>query len=272
MSVHQYNKFSAEQLRQLLNNFDEFDKDISKVSFDMEQLKTKIFDKNIPPIIWATLYEKPFPECMAIFILSIGAQQDIKDIASSEDQLGGLDNLVETMDNRLDGIHASKSTKADKDGFVADMVALSMLMAKSMQCLVVYGVYINDLIKIARESNDHKLADKSLLKAIRIDPSVLSCPTAMNRISQATLCNDEIFFNKLKNAITGKLGAREIKNFQKMRFVLQLLHESGGVNLTDNELKELFVEILDLYSDPQFTSEKNLKEFTYNFKQQKSTI
>lgn len=68
------------------------------------------------------------------------------------------------------------------------------------------------------------------------------------------------------------LGIRENKNYRKMRFILQVLHESGGFDLSDKDLKELFVKQLNLYSDTQSSSEKNLKEFAYNFKKHKSTI
>lgn len=91
-------------------------------------------------------------------------------------------------------------------------------------------------------------------------------------MSRAIFFNDSKFLNKIKNALSRKLGVRESKNYRKIRFILQVLHESGGVNLTDIELKELFVTNLKIYSDSQASSQKNLKELAYNFKKQKSTI
>lgn len=234
--------------------------------------KDKFFGNDIPSITWAPFYENTIAECIALLIIKIGAQLDIHDIASSENQLERLDALAKDLVPRLDKLHDSQISEEKKKEFTASVTSLATLLVMSSRSLMVYGYYINDLIKIARESQNRLLGDRNLLKAIRIDPSVVSCPTALKRISQAVLLNDKSFLNKLKNAISGKLGVRELRNFQKMRVILQILHESGGVNLSDEELKELFVDQLALYSDSQFTAEKNLQEFAYKFKQQKSTI
>lgn len=272
MDKQKYNKFTADQLRFLLGNMDKLDDEFVEVKKELSLKKDKFFDSDFPSITWAPLYENTIEECIALFILSIDVQDDIHRIASSENQLDDLNSLVVDLRPRLDNLHDSQVSEEKQKEFTIAITSITTLLAMSNRSLMVYGLYINDLVKIARDSKDIMLADRSLLKAIKIDTSVVSCPTASKRISEAVLLDDKKFLNKLKNAITGKLGVRELRNFQKMRVILQVLHESGGVNLNDEELKELFVNQLALYSDSQSSAQKNLKEFTYKFKQQKSTI
>lgn len=227
---------------------------------------------NQAEICWSHLYEKPFNDCLAIFFLLNDMSEDIKSAAKSKNKLQALNELTAKIDPHLDSILDGITNVEDQKQFITLNLSLSFLYINSMRCQMIYGQYINELIKTSRESTDFKLADKSLIQAIRIDASVVGCPTALKRISRAVFFSDRKFLNKIQNALSGKLGVRENKNYRKIRFILQVLYESGGINLRDKDLKDLFVKQLNLYSDTQSTSEKNLKELTYNFKKQKSTI
>lgn len=244
---------------------------MAEVTLDLHHNQDKFSSDKLSPIHWAGLYEQDFKNCLGLFFILTDTVDELKNMALAQNKVTALGEFSLGIDSKLDEIYESLQGEDQKD-MLSGTFALSMLMMRSMRCLMVYGHYINDLIKITRETKNQKLADKSLLNAIKIDPSVVSCQTAMIRISRAVMFSDAVFLKKLKNAITGKLGIREAKNFQKMRFILQVLHESGGVDLNDNALKALFVEQLGLYSDAQSTSDKNVKEFAYNFNKQKSTI
>lgn len=117
-----------------------------------------------------------------------------------------------------------------------------MSLLNTLRCVLYHGCFLNELIERVRAGDD-----KALFDAIRIDSTVISCPSASLRISKAALLQDNRFFAKLKAAINGKLAKREQANFQKMRLVLEVLHEAGATRLSDAQLHELFVEELKLY-------------------------
>ena len=93
------------------------------------------------------------------------------------------------------------------------------------------------------------------------------------RISGATLLQDVKFFANLKAALTGKIAKREQANFQKMRMVLEIIHEAGGSRLNDQQLHQLFVEELNLYSGNAKGggSVKALRKFADTYMKKNST-
>ena len=267
-----YNKFTPNELRLLLSQIEIFDKEVAEISLDLSMRQDEYTKINQAELCWAHLYEKSFDECLAIFFVLNDMSKDIKSAAKSKNKLQALNKIASKIDPQLDSILNALEDKVSQKQFITLNASLSLLYINSTRSLMIYGQYINELIKTSRESKNFKLADKALLQAIKMDASVVGCPTALKRISRAVFFTDSKFLRKVQNALSGKLGVRENKNYRKIRFILQVLHESGGINLSDKDLKDLFVKQLNLYSDTQSTSEKNLKELAYNFKKQKSTI
>ena len=267
-----YNNFSPDDLRVLLRYIDFFDTEIAEASSEVSERQGDLTNINQAELSWAHLYEKPFSECLAIFFVLNEMTGDLKSAAKSDNKMQALNELSAKIDPQLDLLLDNIQDIEEQKKFITLNASLSMLFIHSIRCLMIYGFYTSELIRISRESQNIKLADKALLQAIRTDPSVVGCPTASKRIGRAVFFSDKKFLKKIQNAMSGKLGIRETKNYQKMRFILQVLHESGGIDLSDKELRELFVKQLNLYSDTQSSSEKNLKELAYNFRKQKSTI
>lgn len=266
-----YNNICADDLRFLLGHVDVFNKEIEGFSNWLNEIDQKPLLENLSSLSWAHLYEKGFIELQNNFFIDSKLTDELEKIAASDNKIRAIHDFQQNLNKSLDDISNSLPEDQQLD-FAVTIMAYGMVMMKSARSLMIYGHYINDLVAIARTSTDLKKRDESLLNAIRMDSSVVGCPTALVRISKAVLLNDFSFFKKLKNSISGKLGELEAQNFQKIRFILQVLHESGGIGLNDKALKELFVEQLNLYSDTQSTAEKNLGEFARNFKRKKSTI
>jgi hypothetical protein len=266
-----YNNISADDLRFLLKNVDFFNRETASFSDWLNEIDHKPLMENLSSLSWAHLYEKSFTDCLNDFFSDSKLTDELRKISVSENKIRATHSFQQNLDQNLDKV-AGSLPEDQQLGYAVAMMIYGMVMMKSVRSLMIYGCYINDLIAIARTSNFIKERDEALFSAIRMDASVVGCQTALVRISKAVLLNDVNFFKKLRNAIDGKLGELEDRNFQKMRFILQVLHESGGIGLNDKALKELFVEQLNLYSDIQFTAEKNLGEFTRKFKKKKSTI
>ncbi len=100
-------------------------------------------------------------------------------------------------------------------------------MRNTLICVLYHGCFLNDLIERVRAGDD-----KSLFDAVRVDATAIGCWPVVERISKAALIKDEEFFDALKNAINGPMAKREQANFQKMRLVLEVLHEAGATRLS----------------------------------------
>lgn len=270
-SQNLYNNISADDLRFLLKNVDVFNRETASFADWLNEIDHKPLLENLSELSWAHLYEKSFNESLNDFFIDSKLTHEREKISASENKIRATLSFQQNLDQNLDQVFSSLPEEQQL-GYTVAMMTYGMVMMKSARSLMICGLYINDLIAIARTSNSIKERDEALLSAIRMDASVVGCQTALVRISKAVLLNDAKFLKKLRNAIDGKLGELEDRNFQKMRFILQVLHESGGIGLNDKALKELFVEQLNLYSDIQFTAEKNLGELARNFKRKKSTI
>jgi hypothetical protein len=262
-------KLTADDLRFLLENVDKLDDELNSFRNEIA-LEPDSFNQLKSPIFWSHFYELDFYQFVALAIISFDATDDLKKVVDDGYRVG-LTNLSNSILKNLDNQYSC--AKSDEALIVAqNAMCVGFVMMLCVKSMMVYGYYLNDLIKIARDNKASRKGDDALLKAIRIDPSIVACPTAASRISYAVLMDDTKFIKKMQNALTGKLGTRDSKNYQKMRFVLQALYEAGAYSLNDNDLIELFVRKLNIYSDTQNTAGKNLQEFAYKFKNQKSTI
>lgn len=271
ISQNIYSNICADDLKFLLDHIDVFNEETANFSGWLNEIDQRPLLENLSNYSWAHLYEKSFSESLIDFFEDSKLVHEREKISASENKILATLNFQENLPQNLDKVF-DRLPKDQQLDFTVMAMVYGMLMLKNARSLMIYGLYINDLVAIARTASDLKERDDALLKAIRLDASVVGCSTALVRISKAVLLNDLSFLKKLKNAIAGKLGELEDRNFQKMRFILQVLHESGGICLNDKALTDLFVKQLNLYSDIQFTAEKNLGEFTRNFKKKKSTI
>jgi hypothetical protein len=267
----QYGKLSADDLRILLSLLPMLEKEHLEMIQLRDEKLTKIFPENSPMPTWCHFYEMPHAHHFDIILTHLGAAEDLTTIFKSDNPATNLDSYIKNQD--YDKGEDFESTPEELPILLQSLLALTHSLIYSLRSLMIHGQYINQLVAIARESNTtQKKKDNALLQAINIDTSVIGCSTAIKRISRAVLMDDVVFLKALKKAMFTKIDLEKYKNYQKIRYVLQILHESGHTNLNDKDLKELFVHQLNLYSDSQMTSEKNLGEFARKFKKQKSTI
>lgn len=259
---NKYGKLTADDLRVMLGFIDLLQQEEAETNALAATKRAKIFPVGGQGLTWCHLYELPAIEMYARIILAIGMQDSLKEIASSENQIQAMAEQIRAIDDM--------DIDAPEGEDLLAVISLVQPIMSSLRCMMVYGCSVNDLIRTAREGKSRDW-DQALLRAIRIDPTVIGCQTAVARMSYAVMQRDEKFVGKVSRALSGKLGTREQRNYQQMRLVLQALHDSGANRLNDEQLKALFVEELKLYS-PTVSAEKNLKEFAYNFNKQKSTI
>jgi hypothetical protein len=205
---------------------------------------------------WNRFYEVPFRQ-HSLFILGLYMQNEeeglptrvdienwLKQVTDSPGQVGAIPDVAEQINSFFDKLEMPSEEEAEEiRPYLAQILAFSVSLMNSLRCVLYHGCYLNELIDRVRAGDD-----KALFDAIRIDPTVIGCAPVSTRISKAYLLEDHRFFASLKAALNGRIAKREQANFQKMRMVLEVLHEAGATRLTDDQLHELFVEELKLYS------------------------
>jgi hypothetical protein len=266
--MNKYGKLTAIDLKQLLGILPIVDQVKAEMDDVLLENQTNLNVHDISIERWSHLYELSYNQHLSFFIKAF----DLEDQLIQKHKQPNLNKAI-IEEGFLDQTNFNEETP--KEQIAAQLpswIGLTYSLFFTIKSLMVFGSYLNELIAIARDSQNAIKADQALLKAIKIDPSVMGCPTASARISHATVMKDKKFLKKLTNAVNGKLGQREAKNYQHIRLILQVLFEARADKLNDKDLKELFVNQLNLYSDSQHTAEKNLREFTDKFMKQKSTI
>jgi len=236
----------ADDIRILLALLPRLEKEEQEARQLLIARRNKIFSSDCLPPSWSHLYELTFIEHAARAVVAFGQQAELKHIAQAPNQVRAMASIVNSIDD-----DESEFTPEEKEAIRPQLglvFGVTTSLLRSMHCLMAYGVYINDLIAVARTGGER--GDKAIFKAIRIDPTVVGTPSVLARISQATLEDDKCFLSSVKKAINGGLSKQAQANADTIRLVLQVLHESGADNLSNDELHKLFVDELKLYAAP----------------------
>jgi hypothetical protein len=271
---------TAEDLRTLLELWPLFAAEEVDTHQTVIKDKDLLFNKNTEPFSWCHLYELPIKQhIFATFTENIqnfdGIMQE-EDIAGwlgqvieTPGQIGALPSVIDQIGNHFDDTLIAQETAESIIPNMASALGTAASIFNTMRCVLHYGSFLNELIDHVRSGDD-----KALFNAVRIDPTALGCKPVIERISKATLLKDEEFFDLLKKAINSPKLKLEQANYQMMRLVFEVLHEAGASRLTNDQLRQLFVTELDLYSG----NEKGggcrdaLREFADNYMKKNTTI
>ena len=274
------NGTTAEDLRVLLNFWPIFMAEVDEAQQGLIKDQAKLLGADTLPFAWCHYYELPIKDhssqAMLCFAQTFNDMLDPQQIvnwfsqlAAATSQVGEIPNVVDLVRQHFDAMEDPSEEQVAKFlPVLAETLGKSWSMRNTLQCVLYYGCFLNDLIERVRAGDD-----KSLFDAVRIDATALGCWPVVERISKAALLLDEEFFDALKNAINGPMAKREQANFQKMRLVLEVLHETGATRLSDAQLHELFVEELKLYAGNASGggNAKALRKFADTYMQKNTT-
>jgi hypothetical protein len=247
------NGITAENLRTFLEFWPSFSAEADEVQQMLIDEKDKFFGKDTEFFAWCHLYEFPIKQHISLANAGIveGYAKFLKEehlagwykqIVDTPGQITALPGIYRQVDHHFDAIEPNKEDVQAILPTLAATFGLGLSIYHTLRCVLFHGCFLNELIERVGAGDD-----KALFDAVRIDSTVVGCMSVSNRISKAALLKDNRFFAKLKAAINGKLAKREQANFQKMRLVFEVLHESGASRLSDAQLHQLFVEELALY-------------------------
>ena len=212
---------------------------------------------------WAHLYEIPFVEFLGRYLAVTGLDKQVSEAVAGDRSVEALFDLRDSSEEmEWSGGSGGQFTYGDLLGYLHALIG-------NLECLLIYGSYLNDLVAAAKEGNL-----KALLNAIRIDPSVVSGPTARYFISVAVIAGDQEFIDEVRKAMSGKT-AKQSKYLNEFRLLMQILHELNELDRPTKEIMELVLDVgaYDTSGERGFTAEKNIRELILKAKAaKKNTI
>lgn len=234
----EFGKLSADQLRQLVELLPVLEALRAEFRADMKiRRKAAKARKALEDdaIFWAPLYELPFEKHLETFAKAVGLYQAIVEAGATNDPPGHM--LKGAMSESVDDIKLADGVK------LGHVIGFTISLERSLESLLVWGRYMNELVRAARGGDD-----ASLFRAVRIDPSVVSCSSVAARISKAVALSDEKFLKALRGAMEGRTG-RQRKYLRAVRLAIQALHEAGVSAISNKELRALFIRKLGIFTN-----------------------
>ena len=247
----EYGKLSLDQFKQLVSELPEIRNQIKELPDLLNSSpKDKIKEVLDQGLYWAALYELSFQESLALLICALGCHQELHEAAQSDDPTQAAFSMFqnvkyETWEGGLEGLFE-----------LSDIVGLFAALQRNIRSIMLFHRTLNAMVDEVRNGDDN-----SLFNAVRIDRSIITCPTFSLRISKAEIKNDKKFFIRLRSSLKGPSN-KHWEAYKDLRYAFFVLRESGFNQMSDAQLEELLVHQLKLYPDT-LGARKNLrKQFT----------
>jgi len=247
----EYDKFSLEEFKQLIGELPDIRNQMKELpdllnSAPNEKVK-EVLDQGL---YWAAFYELSFQESLALLICVLGCHRELHKAAQSDDPTQAAFNMFQNVEY--------ESWEGGLNGMfeMGDVVALFTVLQRNILAIMLFHRTLDALVDEARDGNDD-----SFFNAVRIDRSIITCPTFALRIAKAEIKKDKKFFFRLRSSIKGP-SKKHWESYKDLRYAFYILRESGFNQMSDVQLEELLVHQLKLYPNTP-SARKNLrKHFT----------
>lgn len=245
----EFGKLSLDQFKRLIDDLQELKSEGKSLErLVREAPKDKIFNFVGEDFVWAEVYELSFIEHLALMLILMKKIDFMKEVRQASDP---TQYFIDNFEFNDDPDEWSESWNGLFNK--GDLVGLVIALQRSILCILIYQKTLHTLIAEVDEGNDDALFD-----AVRIDRSILSCPTVAKRISLAEFQNDKHFFLRLNKSLKG-LSRRHWESYQDLRFSLFVLRQLGFDQLSDSQLESLLVDQLKVYPK-SYNARKNLRK------------
>lgn len=134
-----------------------------------------IFSADAPKASWCQLYELPADQHFVQVAVALSAGEVVREIAQSPNPILALPDAVAKQSAEIDAWEITEEEEAEYRKSLPVLFGLSVSVINSVRSLMIFGCYLNELIAKSREGGD--IGDRALLSAVKIDPTVLGCPT-----------------------------------------------------------------------------------------------
>ncbi|MGH8108739.1 MAG: hypothetical protein ACREO1_08515 [Arenimonas sp.] len=228
-------KLSPDQLAQfmvLFSTFAEIDQMLPSLLENPRLLK--LINHRSVIFQWSWMYELSFAEMLVIGLKTMNETAFVSKAAKSIDPQQAVLDYVKDYEPDF---------SAGKPKSSQSLKALAFLNAirYTMRSMTLYSISINRLIELGNSGDD-----ESFVKAVSIDPTVLSSPSMAKKVSLAKMAGDNKFLQRLhKAAINGP--SKKLQVHEKFRFATLAVHEGGGFKNGNHEhVFEVFANELAL--------------------------
>lgn len=245
----EYEKLTPNQFRELLEFVPEMLAMLRGVNVHLASTPAAKFDSLMPGDygLYSHVYELPFIDHLSLVTVALNRHGEVHDMAVSPDPQEAVLEMIRKRDEVEDMPHHPDFDKED-------VITLAYSLGRTIQSMATYGRSISSLLQDVRENNNHD----SLLKAIRMDRTVIGCPTAMKLIARAQIRDNKAFFKNLRSALAGP-SKKEWAGLDQMRYAFVLLREMGLNDLSEAALEKLMVDKLKVYQSAKGDARKNLR-------------
>ncbi len=170
---------------------------------------------------WSSAYEFEYKYMLAALMVSFAEHIDLKSLALAEDKQEFVLQMAENQED-LPLIGRVKARK------ILLVLGLLQAVTKSIECMSLYSISINELVARARKGDK-----EAILKAIKIDPTILSAPSVAHQLSLAVMRKDKRFLQRVKKAFDGPHKGLHI--YKKLRYSALMLDEAGALTPSNRE-------------------------------------
>lgn len=247
----EYGKLSLDQFKQIIS-------ELPEIRSQMEELpelirsapKEKINAMLDEGIYWALVYELSFHEQIALLFCALGRTIKLSEAANSDDPSQAALEMLEN--DELDDWNGGVGNLFSKN----DVIGLTVALQRNILSIMLFHCTLDKLVNAVREGSD-----ESFFKAVRLDRSIITCPTFALRMARAELENDKDFFLHLRSSLKGP-SKKHWEAYNDLRYALFMLRELGFNQMSDAQLEDLLVNKLGVYPNVP-SARKNLrKQFT----------
>lgn len=247
MSGKPYGKFTLKQLKELTDLL----REARSLAPTLEQAFRESDPQRLKNILgenfsWFHYYEMPFNHHIAWAVIILDWQDEVKKAAESEDPQQAFLDFLNRSEFDWDGGFQGHFEKKD-------LLAVIISLFRTMRSIMVFQKSLSALIEEVRLGGDRALFD-----AVRLDRTVVGCPTVIHRISIAEMKGDKEFFRHLKSALDGPSGKYQV-TIEIMRYMMICLTDTGVERMNGDDLEKVFVDHLKIYCK-QTSAQKNLYE------------
>lgn len=211
-----FGKFSSHDLHLFLDLADAFDVEFLEARDVLLQAKERLFAPDCLKPAWSHLYELPILQHATQGVELLGGVEFIQQISKSQNQIQFMQDALNAFDAEMDAWEPNFAEKEEMRKSLAAIFAFSYSLMLSFRSLKIFGLYLNDLVAIVRDGGSR--SEKALLAAVKIDQTILACPTINAYVSQRVLLSDDQFLKRLRRALVGKLTPREQKKLSADAF------------------------------------------------------
>lgn len=241
----EYGKLTAEQFAQFVGKLPELRHGGQELGRLLAEVPRTDFEAKMGrDFNWGAVYELSFAEHIAFAAYAFGMQPRFAAMRQGDDPQQAM---LDSWPTEVDELQFAPEFEE------RELVALGYSLQRTILSVMLFQRSLSGLVQEVREGD----STDALFNAVRVDRTVMSCPTIADKIASAQMRDDKHFFLRLRNALKGPTQ-KHWAAYCDLRYSLFVLRELGFASLSDAQLESLLVHRLKVYPNTP-SARKNLR-------------